>query len=160
MRSLLAAGLFLVAACAQPLQGVDLPLASLPEDIDSAQWAMPFFHEFGPGFWPQGPHVYQLLFDCPGVGEEDVKSELIFFAAGSDFPTIDDEVHLRLQGISTTTMGPPDLQFVSTDQETTALLTVVGLSDAQVEAAAECAGEIQWDDGQSAPLQPGEPFRP
>jgi hypothetical protein len=37
---------------------------------------------------------------------------------------------------------------------------VVGLSDSEVEAAAECAGEIQWDDGQSAPLQPGEPFRP
>lgn len=160
MRSLLAVGLLVVAACAQPLEGVDLPPASLPDEIDSAQWAMPYSHEFGPGFWSQGPHVYQLLFDCPEVGEEEVKSELIFFAAGSEYPTLDQQVHLRLQGLATTTMGPPDLQFVSTDQETTALLTVVGLSDAQVEAAAECAGEIQWDDGQSAPLQPTEPFRP
>lgn len=159
MRFLLAAGL-LLSACAQPLEGIDLPPASLPDEIDAAQWAIPFTHEFGPGFWAQGPHVYQLLLDCPEIGEEEVRSELIFFASGSDFPTLDQPVHLRIQGLSTTTLGPPDLQFVSTEQETTALLTVVGLSESQVEAAAGCVGEIQWDDGQSAPMEPGDPFRP
>jgi len=162
MRFLLALLLAAVTACAQaePLQGIDLPPASLPEEIDSAQWAVAFSHEFGPGFWTEGPHVYQLIFDCPDIGQEEVKSELIFFAAGSDIPTLDEPVHLRLQGLSTTMLGPAELQFVSTDQETSALLTVVGLSDSQVEGAADCAGEVQWDDGRSAPLQPGQPFRP
>lgn len=164
MRSLLAAGLLLLGACAaqpEPLRGIDLPPASLPDEIDRAQWAVPFSHEFGPGFWAEGPHVYQLLFDCPeALDEEQVASELRFFGVGPDFPTFDQPVHLRLQGLSTTTIGPPDVQVVNTEQETTALLTVVGLSDAEAEAAEGCVGEVQWDDGQSAPLEPGAPFRP
>lgn len=163
MRSLLAAGLLLLAACAEPepLRGIDLPPASLPDEIDRAQWAVSFSHEFGPGFWAEGPHVYQLLFDCSeALDEDEVESELRFFAAGPDFPTFDQQIHLRLQGLSTSTMGPPDVQVVSTEQETAALLTVVGLSDAEAEAAGGCAGEVQWDDGQSARLEPGEPFRP
>lgn len=162
MRFLVAIGLLAFTACAQPepLRGIDLPPASMPEEIDSARWAVPYSHEFGPDFWAQGPHVYQLLFDCPEIGEEETKSELIFFSAGSDFPTFDNQIHLRLQGLATTRMGSPDLQFVSTEQETTALLTVVGLSKTQAEDAAGCVGEVQWDDGQSAPMEPGDPFQP
>ena len=160
--SVLLTGLLLMVACAQPepLRGIDLPPASLPAEIDSAQWAVSFSHDFGPAFWEEGSHVYQLLLDCPEIGEASVKGEFIAFAAGGDFPTLESTVHLRLSGLSTTTMGPPDLQFVSSEQETTALLTAVGLSANEVEAAEGCAGEIRWDDGQSANLEPGEPFRP
>ena len=112
--SVLLTGLLLVA-CAQPepLRGIDLPPASLPAEIDSTQWAVSFSHEFGPAFWEEGPHVYQLLLDCPEIGEASVEGEFIAFAAGGDFPTLESTVHLRLSGLSTTTMGPPDLQFVS-----------------------------------------------
>lgn len=162
MRILLTLAMLALPACAaaQPLQGVDLPPASLPDQIDRAEWAVAFSHEFGPGFWSEGPHVYQLAFECPAIGEEEVRGELIAFAAGTDFPTLDQRVHLRLQGLSTTILGPPNVQFVSTEQDTAALLTVVGLSDSEVAAAGECVGEVQWDDGRSAPLRPKEPFRP
>jgi hypothetical protein len=159
---MLAMGLLLLTACAQPepLRGIDLPPASLPDEIDSAQWAVAFAHEFGPAFWGEGPHVYQLVLNCPEVEEANVESELVFFGAGLDFPIFDEQVHLRLAGLSTTMMGPADVSFVSVEQETTAVLTVVGLSESEVMAAKDCTGEVRWDDGQSAPMDPTPPFRP
>ncbi|HEX9848432.1 MAG TPA: hypothetical protein VGB33_08440 [Acidimicrobiia bacterium] len=162
MRRLLLAGVLLLVACDQPppLQGIDLPPASLPDDLNAEQWAIAFSHEFEPGFWTAGPHVYKLLLDCPDAGDTLVDSELSFFAAGPDFPTVDSPIYLRLSGLSTTRLGQPDLSFMSTEQETTALLTVIGLSNDQVTAASECVGEVQFDDGQSARLRPSSPFRP
>lgn len=162
MRAMLVALLLLAAGCAQPepLRGIDLPPASMPEDIDSAQWAIAFAHDFGPGFWEQGPHAYQLFLDCPATEETTAESEVILFAAGSDYPTLDDPVHLRLAGLSTTELGPPDMKFVSTEQDTRALITAIGLSDGEVETAETCEGIVYWDRGESAPLEPGEPFRP
>lgn len=162
MRAMLVATLLLVAGCAQrePLQGIDLPPASMPDDIDSAQWAIAFAHDFGPGFWEQGPHAYQLFLDCPATDETSAESDVILFVAGSDVDTLDDPVHLRLAGLSTTALGPPNMKSVSTDQNTRALITAIGLSDEQVETAETCEGIVYWDDGKSAPLQPGEPFRP
>ena len=162
MRRLLLAGVLLLVACDQPppLQGIDLPPASLPDDLNAEQWAIAFSHEFEPGFWTAGPHVYKLLLDCPDANDTLVDSELSFFAAGPDFPTVDSPIYLRLSGLSTTRLGQPDLSFMSTEQETTALLTVIGLSNDQVTAASECVGEVQFDDGQSARLRPSSPFRP
>ncbi len=159
---MMAGVLLLVVACSQPepLEGIDLPPASIPDDIDSAQWALPFSHDFGPGFWEEGPHAYQLFLDCPALEEGQTESEVVFFAASEDLPTFDDPVRLRLAGLSSTTMGPPDLRLVSTDQDTMALITAVGLSEEQVDAARECEGEVFWDEGQSAPLLAQEPFRP
>jgi len=162
MRPVLVTGLLMLAACSQPepLRGIDLPPASLPDEIDSAQWAVAFSHEFGPAFWGEGPHVYQLVLDCPAIDEANVESELLFFGAGGDYPTLDTRVHLRLSGLSTTTMGQPDVSSISIEQETAATLTVVGLSEDEVKASEDCAGEVRWDDGQSAAMLPNEPFRP
>lgn len=162
MRHVRVVSLLLLVACAQPepLRGIDLPPASLPDEIASAQWAVAFSHEFGPSFWGEGPHVYQLVLDCPEIEEANVESELVFFDARPDFPTVDVRVHLRLAGLSTSTMGQPDVSSISTEQETAAMLTVVGLSEDEVIASEDCAGEVRWDDGQSAPLEPNEPFRP
>lgn len=163
MRLFLLAGLLLLAGCSAqpvPLEGIDLPPASIPDDIDPAQWAVPFSHDFGPGFWDEGPHAYQLFLDCPEAEQDRVESEVILFAAGPDIPTFDEPVHLRIAGLSTTAMGPSDLSFVSPEQETIALVTVVGLSREGIDAASQCAGEVFWDEGSSAPLQPGDPFRP
>lgn len=162
MRLYLAVGLLLAACVAQPapLEGIDLPPATIPDDIDPAQWAVAFSHDFGPGFWDEGPHAYQLFLDCPEVEQARVDSEVVLFAAGPDIPTHDEPVHLRIAGLSTTAMGPSDVSFVNPEQETIALLTVIGLSQAEVDAASQCTGEVFWDEGSSAPLQPGEPFRP
>lgn len=162
MRLILVIGLFFVGACAQSerLEGVDLPPASIPDDLDPAQWAVAFSHDFGPGFWDEGPHAYQLFLDCPEVEQARVDSEVVLFAAGPDVPTYDEPVHLRIAGLSTTAMGPSDVSLVNPEQTTIALVTVVGLSQAEVDAVSRCAGEVFWDEGSSAPLQPGKPFRP
>jgi hypothetical protein len=57
-------------------------------------------------------------------------------------------------------MGQPDVSSISIEQDTAATLTVVGLSEEEVMASEDCAGEVRWDDGQSAPMLPNEPFRP
>ncbi len=161
MRLFLAVGLLVAGCAAQPsLEGVDLPPASIPGDLDPAQWAVAFAHDFGPGFWEEGPHAYQLFLDCPEVEEARADSEVILFAASSDSPTFDEPVHMRIGGLSTTALGPPDVSFVHPEQTTSALVTVVGLSQAQVDAVSRCAGEVFWDEGSSARLRPGEPFRP
>lgn len=161
MRLFLAVGLLLAGCASQPrLEGVDLPPASVPDDLDPAQWAVAFSHHFGAGFWEEGPHAYQLFLDCPEVEQARVNSEVVLFASNPDWPTYDEPVRLRIAGLSTTALGPPDIRFVNPEQTTVALVTVVGLSQTQVDAVSGCAGEVFWDEGSSAPLQPEEPFRP
>lgn len=162
IRTLILAALLLVAGCtaAEPLEGIDLPPASVPDEIDPDQWAVTFSHAFGPGFWAEGPHVYRLALDCPDAIEEKVLTGINFFGAGSDVPPNEGTVYLRPAGLSTTPLGAINVQSVSTEQETTALLTVIGLTRARAEAATACSGEVEFDDGQSEPLEPGEPFRP
>ncbi|HUG32131.1 MAG TPA: hypothetical protein VMM14_04495 [Acidimicrobiia bacterium] len=162
MRWLLTTGLLLLASCAapEPLRGVDLPPASLPDEIDPDQWAVGFSHRFGPEFWGEGPHVYRLVLDCPDVVDEPVETDISFFAVRSDAPTFDDDVYLRAAGLSTSRLGPIDVNFVNVAQETAALLTVIGLTQEQVDLAADCEGEVEFDDGQAEPMLPEDPFRP
>lgn len=161
MRLFLAVGLVLAGCASQPpLKGVDLPPASIPDDLDPAQWAVGFSHDFGAGFWEEGPHAYQLFLDCPEVEQARVDSEVVLFVASPDSPTYEEPVHLRIAGLSTTALGPSDVSIVNPEQTTIALVTVVGLSQAQVDAVSRCAGEVFWDEGSSEPLRPGEPFQP
>ena len=162
MLRLTLAAILALGACTErvALEGIDLPPASLPDEIEPEQWAVAFSHDFEPGFWSAGPHVYKLVLDCPQAGEAQVDGGLAFFAAGVDVPVFDSQVYLRLSGLSTSRLGQPDLRVMSTEQETTALVTVIGLSNREVEAAADCLGEVRYDDGRSAPLRPSAPFRP
>jgi hypothetical protein len=162
IRTLILAALLVVAGCtaAEPLEGIDLPPASVPDEIDPDQWAVAYSHRFDSGFWTEGPHVYRLSLDCPDAIEEKVLTGINFFGAGPDVPTNEGTVYLRPAGLSTTPLGATNVQSVSTEQETTALLTVIGLTRERAEAAAACSGEVEFDDGQSEPLEPGEPFRP
>lgn len=162
IRILILAVPLLVAGCtvAEPLEGIDLPPASVPDEIDPDQWAVAFSHAFGPGFWAEGPHVYRLSLDCPDAIDEKVLTGINFFAAGPDVSTTEGTVYLRPAGLSTTPLGAANVQSVSTGQETTALLTVIGLTRERARAATTCSGEVEFDDGQSEPLEPGEPFRP
>jgi hypothetical protein len=162
IRTLLLAVLLVVAGCtaAEPLKGIDLPPASVPEEIDPDQWAVAFSHRFDPGFWTEGPHVYRLSLDCPNAIEEKVLTGINFFGAAPDVPTHEGTVYLRPAGLSTTPLGATNVQSLSTGQETTALLTVIGLTRERAEAATACSGEVEFDDGQSESLEPEEPFRP
>jgi hypothetical protein len=162
MLRLILAAVLVLGACAEPvaLEGIDLPPASLPDEIEPEQWAVAFSHVFEAGFWGAGPHVYKVILDCPEAGEAQVDGGLAFFSAGPEVPVFDTPVYLRLSGLSTSRLGQPDLRVMSTEQETTALVTVIGLSTGEVEAASDCLGEVQYDDAQSAPLRPSPPFRP
>lgn len=162
MRFVLAVSLLLPGACtaAEPLEGIDLPPASIPEDIEPENWAVAFSHDFGPGFWEEGPHAYQLFLDCADVEEARVDTEVILFAAGPDIPGFDEPVLFRIAGLSTTPLGPSDVRLINTDQHTIALITVVGLGEDELDAVSRCEGQVFWDEGRSATLQPGTPFRP
>ncbi len=152
----------LLAGCsgAEPLRGVDLPPASLPDEIGSEQWAVAFTHEFGPGFWTEGPHVYRLVLDCPEAVDELLQTDISLFAARPDVPTRDRPVYLRAAGLATTPLGPTGVQFISTEQDTVALLTVIGLSEERARAATGCEAEVEFDDGRAGAMRPDEPFRP
>lgn len=152
----------LLAACsgAEDLRGIDLPPASLPDEIDSEHWAVAFAHEFGSGSWAEGPHVYRLVLDCPGVVDEPLQTNISLFAARSDVPTRDGPVYLRASGLATTPLGPTGVQFISTEQDTVALLTVIGLSMERAHSATDCEAEVEFDDGRAEAMRPDEPFRP
>lgn len=160
--SVVTAWLFLLVACSgvEPLQGVDLPPASLPDEIDPEQWAVAFTHEFGPGFWVEGPHVYRLVLDCPDAVDEPLQTDISLFAARPDVPTLDGPVYLRAAGLATTPLGPTGGQFISTEQDTVALLTVIGLSEERARSATDCEAEVEFDDGRAEAMGPSEPFRP
>lgn len=53
----------------EPLAGIDLPPASLPEVFEPKLWTVTFRHVFDAGFWSPGHHVYSLHLDCPEAGE-------------------------------------------------------------------------------------------
>lgn len=132
----------------------------MPDQISADQWALAFTHDFEPGFWIEGPHVYQLAIDCPATGQPATESDLRVFGTRSEIPLLDEAVYLRLSGMSSTRLGPPNLQIVSPDQPMKALITFIGLTSEQVESASSCTGVIRFDDGRYAELTPEEPFRP
>lgn len=161
-RTLLVSILAAVVACSPspPLEGIDLPPASLPDELEDSVWAIAFSHDFQPGFWEEGEHTYSMHLTCEAAIEEPLDSEVHRFESATRVPPFESPVYLRLAGISGSQFGPTGLETINPDQPTTAVVTVVGISEEDVAAAAECAGEIRYDHGQSAVLAPEEPVRP
>lgn len=152
----------LMVACApEPieLEGIDLPPASLPEDLDPDVWAISFSREFEPGSWNEGRHQYVLNLDCPIVLDEPVQTPERSFSVTPHARSFDN-VYLRLSGLSTALLGPTQLFALTREQATTAVITVIGVSEEDARDATSCSGEVIVDDGGSEPLVSGEPFRP
>ena len=162
MRLLAAAVLLTVAACAEPmapLEGIDLPPASLPDQIEEGIWAVSFIHEFGEGFWEEGNHVYQLALDCSEIDSDPIASSPISFQVSPLNPPID-LVFLRLSGLADSLLGPANVGAFNPQQATAAVITVLGLSESQARGAMEsCAGTVTWDLAGSADLLPSELFQ-
>ena len=163
MRRLASVLLLVVVACAEPLpplQGIDLPPASLPDQIEPAGWSVAFSHEFGAEFWDEGQHVYQLALDCPLVQGQPLQTPPIFCEV-SPLNLQIDHVYLRLSGPADSRLGPPNVTDFNPEQATTALITVVGITESQaLEAMESCVGQVTWDIGGVAPLVPLEVFEP
>lgn len=142
----------------EPLQGIDLPPASVPDSIVSGAWAVRFTHEFPPGAWEEGNHVYALALACDVVLDEPVRTEPIDFVVAPG--ELLDQVYLRVVGLSHDTTGPPSVGGIDPQQSTTAALTIVGVSEEAATEAQSCAGAIFYDDEDPLPLMPEPPFRP
>lgn len=159
--ALVAVVAFVAASCSseEPLQGIDLPPASVPDSIVAGAWAVRFTHAFPPGAWEEGAHVYSLALACDAVLDEPMRTDPIDFLVAPG--EVIDQVYLRIVGLSHDTAGPQSVGSIDPSQATTAALTIVGVSeDAAAEAARSCAGAIFYDDAEPLPLIAEAPFRP
>ncbi len=151
-----------VTACSseEPLAGIDLPPAAVPDNIASGAWAVLFTHDFPSGAWDQGAHAYELALACDPILDEPLRTGTIAFIV-SPSEVIDQEIYLRVVGLSHDLIGPQTLTSIDPGQSTTAALTIIGVSeDAAGQAAQSCAGAIYFDDEDPLPLLPQQPFRP
>jgi hypothetical protein len=151
-----------VGACSgeEPLRGIDLPPASVPDSIVEGAWAIRFTHDFPPGAWAQGDHAYALALACDAILDEPMRTDPITFSV-TPGQVFDQEIYLRVVGLSDNTAGPPTLSTIDPQQPTTAALTIIGVSESAAnEAADTCAGAIFFDDADPLPLVPETPFRP
>lgn len=163
MRKLAVALALLLAACAEPispLAGIDLPPASMPDEIEPSAWSISFSHEFGELFWIEGEHAYQLSLDCPQIMDEALNTPPILFnVVRLALPS--EHVYLRLGGLSETRIGPINVGAFAPVQPTSAIVSIIGIPEDDLAMAFDsCAGEVTWDLEGSAPLLPGEPFKP
>lgn len=160
-RIILRALLVVVVACSQapPLEGIDLPPASLPDALEESIWAIAFSHEFEPGFWEEGPHAYSLHLQCEPAMDQPLDTEELPFVSDPGAPMFTTPVYLRLGGLARSQFAPPSLNTIHPDQPTKAIVTVIGVAEQDIEAASECAGEIRYD-AETAVLSPEEPVKP
>lgn len=152
----------MVVSCAQPspLQGVDLPAASLPDEIEPGMWAVSFTHRFGEGFWQRGPHTYAMELECDAIIDVPMTTGERGFSSIPGAPTFE-LVYLRPSGLGTTVLGPTGLAVVDPGQATVAVITVVGISNEDdARAAIDCQGSVRVDGDPAMPLSFQEPFRP
>ncbi len=146
MRRICALAVLVVMACAEsipPLEGIDLPPASLPDQISPSVWSVAFTHSFGENFWTEGQHSYQLSLDCPQVLDESLSTAPVSFnVVRLALPT--SHVYLRVNGLSETPIGPMNVNAFPPIQPTTAIVTLVGVSGEDAQAAlAGCQGEVR-----------------
>lgn len=160
--TLIAVGALLLAACSdpEPLAGIDLPPAEVPEEVELGGWAISFAREFEPGFWTEGSHVYILALVCPALGDP-LRTQPIFLEADGAQETLNEMIYVRLVGLSHLVLGPKTVNSINPRQKTTAVLTSIGASaNAAREAFETCQGAILIDGQDPLPLAPGEPFQP
>ena len=151
-----------MTACSseEPLEGIDLPPAAVPDNSASGAWAVLFTHDFPSGAWDQGAHAYELALACDPILDEPLRTGTIAFIV-SPSEVFDQQVYLRVVGLSHDLTGPQTLTSIDPGQATTAALTIIGVSEnAAGEAAQSCAGAIYFDDEEPLPLLAHEPFRP
>lgn len=145
---------------AKPASG--LPTAVPPETQPGA-WAVPFSYQFPEGTWGVGFHRYALRVNCPTLAQVGLAGEWRDFVVTNEATPLKTPVYLRLGGLSTATLGPPNLQTIHPDQLTIARVTILGATEEQAAAAAkaeDCEVIVGWDGIRAEQLLPGEPFRP
>lgn len=151
-----------LAACSdpEPLAGIDLPPAEVPEDLEGGGWAITFTRDFEPGFWSEGSHAYTMALVCDPLLDQPMRASPVFIEVTPSQQVIDDTVYLRIVGLSHLLLGPRTLDSINPEQRTKAALTVLGTSaSAAQEAFATCTGAFFADSDEPLPMTPEEPFR-
>lgn len=155
MRRMVVALSVAVTACG----GVaDLPAAPQPEEFESGPWAVEFSADLAAGFWTEGAHRYQIWLECEPLGPREWSQHN--FESDTTTPLYSADVYVRFRGLSEHKTGPTGIKHINVEQETTALVTVLGLEQTQAEqAAAECIAELRLEDGTVVSMPPTAPFR-
>lgn len=146
----------LAAGCGSSTAGLEP--APRPDSFEGGPWAVDFTLDLGPGFWEVGPHRYQIWLECEPLGPRQWSQHN--FEADQASGIIEDDVYVRLYGLSVHRTGPTGIKHINTDQPTIALVTVLGLAhDTATEASEECVAELRTEDGRIFEMPPGSPFR-
>lgn len=126
-------------------------------------WAVGFSHTFEPGFWQPGGHRYGFRATCPAIDYELSSDWELFTVSAEQASPQSFPVYLRLSGLSLERFAPsyaPDAA-IHPEQETIAILWIVGLSEEEArQAASDCEVVLGWDQGRIQPLTAEEPIQP
>ncbi len=139
-----------------------LPTAVQPETTTGGNWALTFRYDFPEMFWEPGDHTYGFVIECPNTNF-DFKTEWIFFRVTENAEHVPFPIYLRLNGLSMEPFTPTYSQEarIHPDQETAAIVHLVGLTEEQVEEArSECDLLIGWDRAAPQNLEPMDAFKP
>ncbi len=141
-----------------------LPTAVPPEGGPGqiGEWAIPFSYQMPEGTWGIGFHRYALHVDCPILAQDSLAGQWRDFVVTDDIAPLNTPVYLRLGGLSTATLGPPNVQAIHPDQLTIALVTIIGVTEEQAAIAAEspdCEVVVVWGRG-AEELSAMKPYRP
>jgi len=166
---LFALAAFVLAACEQAsdsnLQAdfTPLPTAVPPsEGAGGGSLNLPFAAQIPVNHLVEGDHRYAIWVKCPLEGLENMSSGWIRLIVSESFTQLETNVFLRLGGISTDPLAPPNLPGFHPQQEgVQALVTLLGLTEETLDTAInECDMVILFNDGIPATLQlhPLDPF--
>lgn len=144
-----------LAACTS---GSLRPAPTPAEELGS--WAVSFTAALPAGFWEEGTHGYRLVLECPEPAGT-IGGPVATLRVSSAAELRPGPVYLKTDGPGTGLLTPADLADVHPDQVLTPAVTLVGLTDADVEeVTGHCTGSFIVDGGETTPLSPGEPFQP
>lgn len=146
----------LTAACGSGVAGLEE--APRPETFEGGPWAVDFTLDLEPGFWEVGRHRYQIWLECEPLGPRQWSQHN--FEADQDSEIIEDDLYVRLYGLSVHKTGPTGIKQINSDQPTIALVTVLGLThEMAAEASEDCVGELRLEGGRVFEMPAGSPFR-
>lgn len=155
----------IAVACSGAPAATPLPTAVPPADVaqGGGTWGIGFNTEFPGSFWQEGPHRYAFGIECPSLGTDPLMLGWNEFLVTGEAGLHPGGLYLRVEGLSTEEFIPiyPPGLAVHPTQKTTAVVYLVGVSEAFVNAAPEsCDAVFLWDDGNVQNLITTEPFQP
>lgn len=139
-----------------------LPTAVQPDSAVGGSWAVTFRLDFPENYWLPGDHSFGFLIECPDLAY-DFSTEWLIFKATEEVDHLPSPVYLRLNGLSLEPFSPAYMQqsVIHPEQETAAVVHLVGLSEEQVkEAQEECVVLVAWDQSAPKSLEPVDVFKP